>query len=172
MRPETRTPQGVAASEPAVEPLDFGPLSQAIIRLGRAHRALATQLMGEVGLHPDQGALMMYLWSVGPVRQTVLATRFGKDSASTTRTVQRLEHAGYVRRRVDPTDRRATLVEPTAAGNALRDRVEAIWGRLEAIADDGLTVEERELVLPLLLKIGDAVSDALTSEPSPSLRDI
>ena len=152
--------------------VEFGPMSLAIVRLGRAHRALAGQLMREVGLHPEQGALMMHLWSVGPVRQTALAAHFGKDSASTTRTVQRLEKAGYLRRRTDPTDRRATLVEPTAAGNALRSRVEGLWERLEAVVADGLSAAEREAALRTVLRLGDLVLAELDPEATRTLTEV
>ena len=152
--------------------VEFGPLSLAIVRLGRAHRALAGQLMREAGLHSEQGALMMHLWSVGPVRQTALAAHFGKDSASTTRTVQRLEKAGYLRRRTDPTDRRATLVEPTAAGNALRSRVEGLWERLEAVVADGLSAAEREAALRTVLRLGDLVPAELDPEATRTLTEV
>ena len=153
-------------------PVEFEPLSLAIVRLGRAHRALASQLMREVGLRPEQGALMMHLWSAGPVRQTALAAHFGKDSAATTRTVQRLERAGYVRRRTDPTDRRATLVEPTAAGNALRARIEQLWKRLEHIVVDALSPAEREVALPLILRLGDIVLRELDADAASTLNEI
>lgn len=152
--------------------VELGPLNLAIIRLARAHRALAGQLMREVGLRPDQGALMMHLWSVGPARQTALAAHFGKDSASTTRTVQRLERAGYVRRRTDPTDRRATLVEPTPAGHALRHRVEQLWDHLERVVASGLTAQDREVALPVVLRLGDSVLAELGGEPPESLDDV
>ena len=152
--------------------VDFGPVSLAIVRLGRAHRALAGQLMREVGLHPEQGALMMHLWSVGPVRQNALAAHFGKDSAATTRTVQRLEHSGYLRRRSDPTDGRATLVEPTPAGNALRSRVEEVWGRLEAVLEAAVPASERGAALALLQSIADAVLAELDAEATRSLTEV
>jgi DNA-binding MarR family transcriptional regulator len=150
----------------------FGSLNFAIIRLGRAHRSLASQLMGEVGLRPEQGAMMMHLWSVGPVRQTSLAAQFSKDSAATTRTVQRMERAGYVRRRPDPTDKRATLVEVTAAGNALRPRVEELWRSLERDALDHLPEAERQQALELVISLGDALSAKLTELPHPVLAEI
>ena len=151
---------------------EFGPMSLAIVRLGRAHRALAAQLMREVGLRPEQGALMMHLWTVGPVRQTGLSEHFRRDSAATTRTVQRLEHAGYVRRRRDPSDGRATLVEPTAAGNALRFRVEALWQRLEAIVDGGLDDDDRAQALRLINRLADAASNALSAESRTTLTEL
>ncbi|MEU4519285.1 MarR family transcriptional regulator [Amycolatopsis sp. NPDC024027] len=52
----------------------------------------------------------------------------GEPGAATmTRTVQRLERAGFVRRTPSPTDRRAVIVESTPAGHALRSQVERIW---------------------------------------------
>jgi len=64
-----------------------------------------------------------------------------------TRTVQRLERAGFVRRRPDPVDGRATLVESTPAGIALRGRVEQLWSRLEAdTVGDMPASQERQLL--------------------------
>ncbi|CAA9420947.1 MAG: hypothetical protein AVDCRST_MAG66-2651 [uncultured Pseudonocardia sp.] len=151
---------------------EFGPMTSAIVRLARAHRALTGQLVGEVGLRPEQGAFMMHLWSVGPVRQTALASHFGKDSAATTRAVQRLEHAGFVRRRSDPLDGRATLVEPTAAGDALRSRVEEMWDRLEHIVTDGLSADDRAVALPLIQKMGDVLLSRLTTESARTLNEV
>lgn len=73
----------------------------------------------------------MHLWDSGPQRQSDLVAVFDTDSASMTRTVQRLERAGFVRRRPDPDDGRATLVDCTAAGMALRERIERLWSQLE-----------------------------------------
>lgn len=74
---------------------------------------------------------MMHLWDCGPQRQTDLCTVLGADSPTMTRTVQRLERAGFVRRSPDPTDGRATIVEPTPASQALRHEVERMWQELE-----------------------------------------
>ena len=167
-----------AARPPAADPppdavaVEFGPLTSAIVRLARAHRALAGQFVREVGLRPEQGAFMMHLWSVGPVRQTALAAHFGKDSAAMTRTVQRLEHAGFVRRRTDPLDRRATLVEPTPAGDALRSRVEEMWVRLEQVVIEGLSASDRAVALPLVQKMGDVVLSHLTAESARTLNEV
>lgn len=90
------------------------------------------QLLQGVGLHPGHELLLMHLWDAGPQRQSDLAVAFDTDSASMTRTVQRVERAGFVRRRPDPFDGRATLVESTPAGLALRDRIQRLWAELEA----------------------------------------
>ncbi|MEU6782629.1 MarR family transcriptional regulator [Nonomuraea angiospora] len=74
-----------------------GPLNHAIIRVARLHRMLAAQLLRRVGLHPSQELVMMQLWDRGPQRQTDLVRMLGSDTATMTRTIQRLEHAGFVR---------------------------------------------------------------------------
>jgi DNA-binding MarR family transcriptional regulator len=119
---------GVASSSAA----SGGPVSNALIRVTRLHVMRIRQLLQGLGLHPGHELLLMHLWDTGPQRQTDLAAEFDTDSASMTRTVQRLERAGFVRRRPDPVDGRATLVESTPAGMALRGRVEQLWARLEA----------------------------------------
>lgn len=124
-----------------------GPISNALIRATRLHVMRARQLFQELGLYPGHELLLMHLWDAGPQRQADLAALFDTDSASMTRTVQRLERAGYVRRRPDPTDRRATLVESTPAGTALRARVEQLWAELEAHTTGDMSPErQRELL--------------------------
>ncbi|MER5405933.1 MarR family winged helix-turn-helix transcriptional regulator [Streptomyces sp. NPDC002769] len=58
-----------------------------------------------------------------------------------------LERAGFVRRRPDPDDGRATLVETTAAGNGLRRSVEQLWAQLEAITTAGMTPARQRTLL-------------------------
>src|SRR5579863_988578 len=81
-----------------------GPVSNAIIRVTRLHVIRARELFQSVGLHPGQELLLMHLWDTGPQRQADLAVAFDTDSASMTRTVQRLERAGFIRRRRDPAE--------------------------------------------------------------------
>ncbi|MFF1631811.1 MarR family winged helix-turn-helix transcriptional regulator, partial [Streptomyces sp. NPDC058272] len=111
---------------PSATAAGSGPISNALIRVTRLHVIQARQLFRAVGLHPGHELLLMHLWDTGPQRQADLAVVFDTDSAAMTRTVQRLERAGFVRRRPDPNDGRATLVETTAAGNGLRRSVEQL----------------------------------------------
>ncbi|MGX6606605.1 MarR family winged helix-turn-helix transcriptional regulator [Micromonosporaceae bacterium Da 78-11] len=135
-----------------------GPISHAIFRLAKAHSLLAGRLLREVGLHPGQEIIMMILWDRGPMRQTEIAAELGfTDSAGTTRKIQRLERAGYVRRLPDPADGRATLVEPTAAGKGLRTRIEAIWTELEGLTVGAMTPADQFVLLGDLQRLEDNV---------------
>lgn len=136
-----------------------GPVSHAIFRVARLHRMIAGHLLRRTGLHPGQELVMMHLWETGPQRQADLITVLGSDSATMTRTVQRLERAGFVRRTPSPTDRRATIIEPTAASQALRHEVEQIWEQLERITTDGLTDTEKAEARKVLERLETNLSD-------------
>ena len=140
-----------------------GPISHTIFRLARIHSQLAGRLLREAGLYASQELLLMVLWDAGPQRQTDLGAELGMDSAGTTRVVQRLEQAGFVRRRPDPEDRRATLVEVTDRGQQLRERVECIWAHLEELTVAGMTPAEQQAALDTLLRLEGNV---LATEPA------
>ena len=64
---------------------------------------------------------------VGPLAPTELARLLGFTTGGVTTVLDRLERAGYVRRRADAADRRRLVVEATAA-TAARDR--EVFGNL------------------------------------------
>src|SRR6476646_3709979 len=111
---------GQAASVPVPGAASGGPVSHAIFRLARLHRMFAGQLLRRIGLHPGQELVMMHLWELGPQRQADLISLLDAAAATMTRTIRRLEHAGFVRRVPLADDQRASLIEPTAASRALR----------------------------------------------------
>ncbi|MEU6219182.1 MarR family transcriptional regulator [Streptomyces sp. NPDC047022] len=147
----------VATGEEATVPLPAaaggGPVSHAIFRLARLHRMFAGQLLRRIGLHPGQELVMMHLWELGAQRQADLVRLMDSDAATMTRTVRRLEQAGFVRRRPSPTDKRASLIEPTVASHALRRQVEQIWTQLEDISTAGMTDDERTVALRTLERL-------------------
>jgi DNA-binding MarR family transcriptional regulator len=121
--------------------------------VARLHHLFAWQLLRAAGLHLGQELIMMRLWADGPQRPADLIRLLGSDAATMTRSVQRLERAGFVRRTPSPTDRRAVIIEPTQASQALRAQVEAIWPRLEKLCTTGFTDDERAHATELLAMI-------------------
>lgn len=145
-----------------------GPISHAIFRVARLHRMLAGQLLRDVGLHPAQELVMMQLWDRGRVRQTDLARHVSADAATMTRTIQRLEKAGFVRRVRSTSDKRSVLVEPTAASQALRQQVEDLWSRLEDYVAGDLTDAERGETLAALERLETALAAHISDAEPPS----
>jgi DNA-binding MarR family transcriptional regulator len=96
-------------------------------------------------------------------RQTDLIRLLDSDAATMTRTTQRLEHAGFVRRSPCADDKRAYLIEPTAAGRALRPQVEQIWNQLEGIVVGGVGERERQTIRRVLEGLEERLTHAAES---------
>jgi DNA-binding MarR family transcriptional regulator len=150
--------QGEPTSIPVPAAAHGGPISHAIFRVARLHKMVAGNLLRRVGLHPGQELVMMYLWELGPQRQTDLIPLLDSDAATMTRTIRRLEQGGFVRRSPVPDDKRAFLIEPTAAGRALRPQVEQIWNQLEEIVVGGVGQHDRKTIRLVL----DGLEERLT----------
>lgn len=127
-----------------------GPISHAIFRVARLHKMLAGSMLRRTGLYPGQELVMMHLWDRGEQRQTDLAKFLDSDAATVTRTIQRLERAGFVRRRPDPSDARASLIEPTPASSHLRAEIDEIWQELERVTVGMLDPAQQEATLAAL----------------------
>ena len=99
-----------------------------VIRLRRVVLGLARQLnaasVGE-GLTPAQASLLAVLINRGPLGLAELAEIEGLNPTMLSRLVGKLDSVGLIRRRRNPADYRAALVEVTPAG-------EEIWQRISA----------------------------------------
>ena len=63
------------------------------------------------------GMIALHFLDAGPVSQTDLARRAKVETQTMSRTVERLERAGFIERRVDERDRRRMVVSRTPAGD-------------------------------------------------------
>lgn len=151
--PDGPTEDPLGSSVPLPAAAQSGPISHAIFRVARLHRMIAGHLLREVGLHPGQEIVMMHLWQAGPQRQVDLVRVLDSDAATMTRTIRRLENAGFVRRLAAPADKRASLIEPTPASIPLRERVEGIWAELEDAAVGGLGGAQCQVIEDSLLTL-------------------
>jgi DNA-binding MarR family transcriptional regulator len=74
---------------------------------------LFSQAVAErIGMHSTDIETMDLLNTLGPMTAGELSRRTGLSSGATTRLIDRLEHAGMVRRSPDATDRRRVIIEP------------------------------------------------------------
>lgn len=145
-------------------PLVPEPVSAALIRAARAHRSLAGQLLGEVGLHPGQ-ELLAFLLADGPRPPSVLASAMGVEPPTVTKMLQRMERQGLVERSSDPTDGRVRPVSLTEAGHAARERAVGLWASLETATVGGLDAAERAELIRLLGLVAGQI-EAATSDHS------
>ena len=104
----------------------------------------------EVGLSGTDYQATNLLALDGPLSSGELAARLGLTTGATTRLIDRLERAGYLRRVHDPADRRRVMVEQTGVvPEDLKHHLAAVRGPIKAVLD-GLTAKQREGVLAYL----------------------
>jgi DNA-binding MarR family transcriptional regulator len=109
------------------------------------------------GLSYPRLQLLQALHCGGPAIMRDIGAQLGASPRNMTALVDALEEAGLVVRRPHPTDRRATLVELSAAG--MREAEQDLGARLDAIAEifSALSAEERDQFSVVLSKLSRAM---------------
>jgi DNA-binding MarR family transcriptional regulator len=102
--------------------------------VGKLARRLNALTRGS-GLTPSQLSALGVIARNGPVRLSELAEIESMNPTMLSRVVAALDEAGLVRRKADPQDRRAGLLEVTASGRRTHDRLRDERGR---VLTDGL----------------------------------
>ncbi len=109
------------------------------------------------------GATDLYALNIlelnGAMTPGELGTRAGLTTGPTTRLVDRLEQAGYVRRAAAPDDRRKVMVEPVGKPVEL-DRVLTPARREIGAIIDSYTPEQRELLFDYFARAAGAYQRA------------
>jgi DNA-binding MarR family transcriptional regulator len=106
-------------------------------RFGLARDRLRAVLASTAGISPADLDALEHLEADGPLTQRQLGERLALTSGAVTMLVDRLERAGWVRRRPHPTDRRYVLVELAEAAAARTPPALAEYhARIRALARD------------------------------------
>lgn len=103
-------------------------------QVARGLRRRFTEALVSCDVTPSQARALKVVCEEAPLRLSILAERLRIAPRSATEVVDALEAAGLVRRTPDPGDRRATRLDPTDAGRALRTRI----GRARRTASEDL----------------------------------
>jgi DNA-binding MarR family transcriptional regulator len=121
--------------------------------LARLQRTLLRRALEDAGLHPGQEQVLTVLWQSGSQTQADLAAALEIDTSTVSKTLARLERAGFVSRCRAEGDKRAVLVSTTPQGDALRPRIGAVIAEVDARLTGGLTPDERATLLHLLRRV-------------------
>jgi DNA-binding MarR family transcriptional regulator len=132
------------------------------LRLSTTRLARILRQQDQLGLTPTLTAALATIAREGPLTLGALATSEQVSPPTITRVVGKLEAAGLVRRRPDPTDGRVSRVELSPAGRRQLDT-----GRTRRTA--WLATRLRELPPEDLARLHEAagVLERLTSAPAP-----
>jgi DNA-binding MarR family transcriptional regulator len=111
------------------------------------------ELLDELGLYRGQPSMLNALWTGDGVTHSALAQTLNKSPATITKTVKRMERAGFVERKPDPRDERLSRVYLTAAGRDVQSAVEEVWRSFEAQAFAGFSDGEMATLRSLLQRV-------------------
>ena len=122
--------RGAAAGPDSAGPDSAGDesLSEAFWDVARRLREMSQETLAPWEITPAHLRAMRTLKRRGTIRLSELSEHLHIAPRSTTEVVDALESRGLVRRRADPGDRRATLVEVTEPGVAILDAIRAVRG--------------------------------------------
>jgi len=145
---------------PATEPLRAGP---ALVRVSSAISDIYDQVSSHHGLTRQQSR-MLFVLNRRPTNMLGLGAELNLVKSTMTGVVARMEDAGWVRRSVDPRDRRNAMLTLTAEGAELASRFEHEMGRrmLEVIAP--LDGDDRALLGSLLSRVIMRIEELLPPE--------
>ncbi|MEU7855332.1 MarR family transcriptional regulator [Nonomuraea sp. NPDC049141] len=125
-------------------------LTYALIMVMKAKRHRMAAALVPLGLHSGQELLLNQLWQQDGRTQSELIGKLGVEPPTVTKTVQRLERAGFLHRAPDPDRPRVSRVWLTDAGKAVREPVEQIWARMDEELLGAFDAEERDVFARLL----------------------
>ena len=135
-----------------------------LVQVCRLHRARAHALLEEIGLYRGQPPMLSGLWDEEGRTHSELAELLHVRPATITKMIQRMERAGFVRRRPDPDDERVSRVYLTEAGRSVREDVHEIWRMLEEETSVGFNTEESLVLRRFLMRIRDNLARVSDSE--------
>jgi DNA-binding MarR family transcriptional regulator len=130
--------------------------------IGRLNRGLRASHTG-ARLTPSQVSVLFTVVRRGPLGLSELAAAEGLNPTMLSRITGQLCGEGLIRRRPDSADRRAAVVESTAAGRRMRERIHRARARALAEHVEQLSEAERRLLwkaLPVLEELADSVAEA------------
>ena len=145
-------------------------LTAGMARLVRTVKHLSHTVAGDLyGDLPSFGwALLLPLEQDGEQRCSALAGHVGVDVSVTSRQVSALERAGYVHRRPDPLDGRASLIRLSDAGAAALARTRDVRSQWATEALSDWSEDEARQLSTLLEKLSDGLDRAGRDARAPA----
>jgi DNA-binding MarR family transcriptional regulator len=137
-------------------------MAASLQRFGLERDRMRAALASDAGISATDLDALEHLEADGPLTQRQLGDRLSLTSGAVTMLVDRLQDAGWVRRRPHPSDRRYVLVELSAqALERTPDRLAAYHARIRAIADK-VPAADRDAIRAFLQAAAEAASGAAT----------
>jgi MarR family transcriptional regulator for hemolysin len=134
-----------------LETINFYLLDKAI----RTYRIYSQKKLRENGfkITVDQWLVIKVLMENPGISQQSIAEKAFKDNASITRIIELLVKSKYLDRKVNPKDRRTSILKVTVSGEEIINKVQDLVLQNRKMAQIGITLEELENLNSTLKKI-------------------
>jgi DNA-binding MarR family transcriptional regulator len=123
-----------------------------------------------LGLTRAQWSVLAHLKRNEGSRQAAVADTLELEPITLVRLLDRLEAAGWVERRPDPTDRRARQLFLTEKARPVLDQLMALATETRAVALAGFSEAEREVLIDALIKVRANLSSRDVAGEKPANR--
>lgn len=134
-------------------------LESAVMAVARGLRRGWAEAIAYTGLAPHQARALRVIAREGQIRPGVLAERLRVTPRSVTEVVDALTRQGLVTRELDPSDRRAMILELTPAGHTMAGEIsERRRTHTESVLGGALTVDEERQLVALLDKLAERLT--------------
>ena len=118
--------------------------------LSKAH---FNNYLKEYDISPEQWSLIFRVVERSGLTQKELSDSTYKDQANITRSIDRLEQKGFLKRIENPNDRRSFQLIPTQDAIALVERIIPLSQAFNAQLTQGFSEEETKMLIALLNKV-------------------
>ena len=136
-----------------------------IYRIGQS---FFDQYFDEYGIGFGHYSCLLCLFRKEGITQDAISKFTNTDKATTTRSIAKLIELGYVKRHVDPDDRRAYKVYLTEKGRKIEPEVRQILKKWANLITDGFTPAEAESAYNLVERMA---SNALNVKASITIEE-
>ena len=140
---------------------DDAQLVAALLSISKSTRAFLALLLAQIDLHPGQDQLLVRLTPGESVSVSALAEQLAVRPSTVSKMLDRLIEKNLVLRESNSRDARRTMVTLTPAGEAAKQRVRALWMRLETELGNSLEESERKSLLLSLQQVDQLLSARL-----------
>lgn len=124
-------------------------------------RTALDRSLAEFDLRAQQAGVLLQCCRLRGASPGYLASAVGTDTAGITGLIDHLEKRGLAIRRANPSDRRATIVEPTEKGRSLLPGISGVFRSLQAQLLAGFSKEEATMLEALLQRLRRNVEEQL-----------
>ncbi len=127
----------------------------------RSSRLLINQELDSLDLSSAEGNILFHLIAQGDgLRQEEIVEQIDISKPAVSRAVRSLEEKGYLVRRKDPDDRRASQVLLTTKAREIGPQIEQVYNDVFAIATQAASKEEIEYFIALFSRVSARYSEA------------